>query len=92
MVNQTTGKWIYDPDEIEDKKCSCDYIADIITKEYKYQPQNISIEQLCEIILVYMEDELPYEELYKTNGIIDAAIVRQWLYDNQPISEFDYRP
>lgn len=89
MVNEWTGEYKYDPNEPEKTRCDLDRICDLITKTFGYTPTNISIEELAMRILADMMEDDTYS-IYKDNAI-DTMAAESWLYDNQPLSDFDYK-
>lgn len=92
MVNSWTGEYKYDPDEPAETRCNLDDVCDILTKEYHYTPQNISLEELAMRVLAFAEDDENVSlDLYSERGDLNVQVFRDWLYDNQPVAEFDYQ-
>lgn len=94
MVN-TWGEWKYIPDTPDEKKCSLDYVADIVTAT-GYKPENVSLEYLCEYLLAEAEANFESADsifsglyLYDKNGMIIPEAFRAWI-ETQTISDFDY--
>ena len=81
----TYGKWTYEPNTAENKKCDCDRIADwIISTGYQIET---NIEYLTEIIISYADD------WYNTEyGDWDFNVddVIEYVIDSGGLAEFDF--
>lgn len=62
----TYGRWTYEPNTPENKKCDCDRLADWIISE-NYTPKT-SIENLVEMIILYFDCEDNYGEYDPETG------------------------
>ena len=91
----TYGRWTYVPDTPDDRKCDLDIIADVVTTKYNFRPVNITLESFCEYIFTFIEDELSDRDQTVDDirsdrtSLISSDFVNGWLYDNQPLSDFD---
>ena len=80
----TYGRWTYEPNTPENKKCDCDRVADwIISTGYKVET---SIENLTEMIIAYVESER--EGLLYRN--FDVNDVKEYVENSGGLAEFDY--
>lgn len=71
------GNWTYEPNTPAEKKCDCDRIADwIVETGYKVKT---TIENLVEMILLYIPDELEFS----IENCIDFI-------EGNGLKEFDY--
>lgn len=81
----TYGRWIYEPDTSEEKKCDCDRIADwIYDKPYKIQT---SLENLVYMILLHFDCSDNYDG-YGNGFTIEGC--KQYVEDSGGFAEFDY--
>lgn len=81
----TYGRWTYEPDTPEEKKCDCDRIADwIISTGYQVET---SIENLVELIISYAEDWYTSERDYWEYNFED---VKEYVENSGGIAEFDF--
>lgn len=76
------GRWTYEPNTPEEKKCDNDRLADwIISTGYEIKT---NMENLCAMIVLYFMDEC---EVYGYDDTVEDCI--EYVKDNG-ISEFDY--
>lgn len=81
----TYGRWTYEPNTPEEKKCDCDRIADwIISTGYQVET---SIENLVELIISYAEDWYITEYDYWEYNFED---VKEYVENSGGIAEFDF--
>lgn len=90
MVNSVTGEWKYSPDIPEKDKCDLDIAADIIVKEFNYEPKEISLELF--LLRMIVAEECETLNIYddKTH-MLDPVKFRNFVYDSRPLSNFDYK-
>lgn len=87
------GRWTYEPNTPEEKKCDCDRIADWITdQQYKVQT---SMENLVENIILYFDCCDNYGEYNSdtgSGGYGDGFTVEGCIkyVEDTGIAEFDY--
>lgn len=83
----TYGRWTYEPNTPEEKKCDCDRVADWITSTgYKNE---LSIESLTEMVISYAE-EFYKDEFENNEWNFDLEYIKQYVKDSGGLSEFDY--
>lgn len=81
----TYGRWIYETNTPEEKKCDCDRIADwIISTGYQVET---SIENLVELIISYAEDWYASEYDHWEYNFED---VKEYVENSGGIAEFDF--
>lgn len=81
----TYGRWTYEPNTAENKKCDCDRVADwIISTGYQVET---SIENLVEIIISYAEDWYASE---CDNWKYNFEDVKEYVENSGGIAEFDF--
>lgn len=81
------GRWSYDINTPEGKKCDYDRLADEIV-EYRYEPE-YGIENLVLMIYAHFDRNDEYiREAYPdtTEGVLD------FVFDSGGFKEFDYEP
>lgn len=88
------GRWTYEPNTPEEKKCDCDRIADEILKYledipvqsrlYKYKIET-SIENIVWMIIAHLEDFINEQKEFNAK-----EIVREAAEYGCGIDEFDY--
>lgn len=88
------GRWTYEPDTLEEKKCDYDRVADEVLKYlaninpnsrlYGYKIET-SIENIVEMIFIYLEDFINEQEEFNAE-----EIVREAAEYGCGIDEFDY--
>lgn len=76
------GRWIYEPNTPEEKKCDCDRIADWIC-EKGYTPKT-SIEHLVHMIILMFDCCGNYGEYDEESGC------KRYVDDSGGFKEFDY--
>lgn len=88
------GRWIYEPDTPEQKKCDCDRIADWIC-ESGYTPKT-SIEHLVHMIILMFDccdNYGAYDEESGCGGHGEEFTIegcKQYVEDSGGFAEFDY--
>ena len=83
----TYGRWTYEPNTPEEKKCDCDRVADwIISTGYKNE---LSIESLTEMVISYAE-EFYKDEFENNEWNFDLEYIKQYVEDSGGLLEFDY--
>lgn len=88
------GRWTYEPDTPEEKKCDYDRIADWI-REKGYEPET-SIEQLVYMIVLHFECPDNYGEYDKETGFggygdsFTIEECKRYIEESGGIKEFDY--
>lgn len=90
MVDEWTGKWTYDPNTPENKKCDLDRAAEVILKSYR--PQKITLEELALRLIAAAEEDMIRDNknfLYSDNGMLNRDVFAEWL-SIETISEYDY--
>lgn len=81
----TYGRWTYEPNTPEEKKCDCDRIADwIISTGYQVET---SIENVVELIIAYAEDWYASE---RDNWKYNFEDVKEYVENSGGIAEFDF--
>lgn len=80
------GRWTYEPETPEEKKCDCDRIADWICST-GYEPET-SIEYLTEQIISYADDWYKSERDDGWDFNVDDVI--QYVEYSGGIAEFDF--
>lgn len=88
------GRWTYEPDTPEEKKCDCDRIADkIIQSGYKVKT---TIENLVKMIILHFDRSEHYGEYDAGTGFggygecFTIEECRRYIDDCGGFSEFDY--
>lgn len=79
------GRWTYEPNTPEEKKCDMDRLADWVTST-GFEPQT-NIENVCWMILGHFLNELEQDETEYCDTIEDMI---QYVRDSGGIEEFDY--
>ena len=86
------GRWIYEPNTPEEKKCDFDRLADEIQKQIKESNDQCggnfqietTIENLVTMIYLHLKDEIDEMETF------DVAAIMEIVAESGGLKEFDY--
>ena len=88
------GRWTYEPDTPEEKKCDCDRIADWV-REKGYEPKT-NIENLVQMIIAHFDNPDHYGEYDAETGYggygdeFTIEECKRYVEESGGIKEFDY--
>lgn len=88
------GRWTYEPDTPEEKKCDCDRIADWVI-EKGYEPKT-NIENLVQMIIAHFDNPDHYGEYDAETGCggygdeFTIEECKRYVEESGGIKEFDY--
>lgn len=88
------GRWTYEPDTPEEKKCDCDRIADWV-REKGYEPKT-NIENLVQMIITHFDNPDHYGEYDAETGCggygdeFTIEECKRYVEESGGIKEFDY--
>lgn len=88
------GRWTYEPDTPEEKKCDCDRIADWV-REKGYKPET-TIENLVQMIIAHFDSPDHYGEYDAETGCggygdeFTVEECKRYVEESGGLREFDY--
>lgn len=88
------GRWTYEPDTPEEKKCDCDRIADWVI-EKGYEPET-TIENLVQMIIAHFDSPDHYGEYNAETGCggygdeFTVEECKRYVEESGGFKEFDY--
>lgn len=88
------GRWTYEPDTPEEKKCDCDRIADWV-REKGYEPKT-NIENLVRMIIAHFDNPDHYGEYDAKTGCggygdeFTIEECKRYVEESGGFKEFDY--
>ena len=88
------GRWTYEPDTPEEKKCDCDRIADWVI-EKGYEPKT-NIENLVQMIIAHFDSPDHYGEYDAETGCggygdeFTVEECKRYVEESGGFKEFDY--
>lgn len=88
------GRWTYEPDTPEEKKCDCDRIADWV-REKGYEPKT-TIENLVQMIIAHFDNPDHYGEYNAETGCggysdeFTVEECKRYVEESGGFKEFDY--